>query len=368
MSEEEFFRALEAKKIGAARRELKILKGEVPRTRHLYLEGLLLECQGDLTEALKKFDMALVLHLSDHCIWFAKAKVLEELGRVDMAKRAVERAIKLSPGDPEVHLLYGKILYSMNRYPDARDEVERSLQIQGRSAEALTLYGILISIIDQDFVKALSYYDNAIDIDDKLSNAWTNRGIALKQIGDRDGSLYSFQKALILNPDDITAKKMLIKMDAKNVMRSVLDRSQIDDDEPIIDDEEEELEELEDLDEEELDDWDVESVPGKPRSRDLPLESGRVRRKKKTEMRDRSEQGEESMQEEISDRLDEEEEEVDWNGSDHEDGVSEIGGDDDSEGELVVLDCPDCGVTFTVKVEGRTKFSCPGCGLKGVID
>ena len=91
-----------------------------------------------MTDALKKFDMALVLHLSDHCIWFAKAKVLEELGRMDMAKRAVERAIRLSPGDPEVHLLYGKILYSMNKYPEARDEIEKSLEIQNKSAEALT--------------------------------------------------------------------------------------------------------------------------------------------------------------------------------------------------------------------------------------
>ena len=73
------------------------------------------------------------------------------------------------------------------------------------------------------------------------------------------------------------------------------------------------------------------------------------------------------MQGEKSDRLDEEEE-VDWNGSETGEEGSESGGDDDSDGDLVVLDCPDCGITFTVKVKGRTKFSCPGCGLKGVVD
>ena len=32
------------------------------------------------------------------------------------------------------------------------------------------------------------------------------------------------------------------------------------------------------------------------------------------------------------------------------------------------LDCPRCSEKFEVKVKGKTKFSCPSCGLTGEIE
>ena len=103
--EEEFLKALEKNDITRAEDILEDMKEKLPRTRFLYLEGLLHEKMGDLEEALKKFDMALVLHLSDHTLWMAKARTLLELESLDMAKRAAERACRLKNEDPDAHLL-----------------------------------------------------------------------------------------------------------------------------------------------------------------------------------------------------------------------------------------------------------------------
>ena len=214
MNQDNFFRALEDGKRKKAHAWLKKAEDSLPRTRLLYLEGILLENNGDFESALKKFNMALVLHLSDPALWLAKAKVLEELGRMDMAKRAVSRACKLSTGDPAANLLFADILYKMKDFKGAQEQIDIVLDLAPRDPEGLTLKGILVSTLDEDYRKALGFFDSAIDNDDDNSSAWTNRGIALRQIGDKDGSIYSFQKALMLDPDDMVASVMLEHMGA----------------------------------------------------------------------------------------------------------------------------------------------------------
>jgi tetratricopeptide (TPR) repeat protein len=221
MIEEDFFKALEDERFKKAGRILKVLQKDLPRKRALYLEGMMLEEMGEYKEALKKFDMALVLHLSDMTLWLSKARVLMELGRLDMAKRAADRACRLSHDDGEPHLLFAEILYRMKEYENAMEQIDLAISNGTGTAEALTLKGILISIIDQDYREALKFFDSAIGSDENHGRAWTNRGMALIQIGDRDGAVYSFQKAITLDMKDQNAKKMLEKLGFSNFVRSL---------------------------------------------------------------------------------------------------------------------------------------------------
>lgn len=250
MSEHAFKRALAKGQYRRASRILKDIKENLPRKEALFLEGSLLEAKGELTEALKRYDMALVLHLSDEKLWLAKANVLMEIGKLDIAKRASDRACKLSHRDWKAHLLCADILYKMKDYQEALKQIDHAIEYGADSAEALTLKGILVSIIDQDFRQALGFFDNAIEADENYARAWANRGVALRQIGDKDGALYSFQKALMLDPDDSNSRKMIEKMGHGDILDAFDGRE-----------EDEEIEELEEddefIDEEDLD-WDEE--------------------------------------------------------------------------------------------------------------
>jgi tetratricopeptide (TPR) repeat protein len=212
MSEEEFYSALKRGDLIQARKWLRKMEEKVPRTRTLYLQGVLLERTGDFQEALKRYDMALVMHLSDPSLWLAKARVLSHLGRMDLAKRAAERAVKLSPGSGKAHVLYGNILLKMKQYDPAIKEARAALEIDPESTAALVLHGLLISFRYQDFREALAQFDRALEVDEDCVEAWTNRGIALRQLGDRDGAIYSMHRALKISPSDPTALKMLSSM------------------------------------------------------------------------------------------------------------------------------------------------------------
>jgi len=224
MKQSDFFKAVDKGKMKRAKGILDELKDTLPRTRYLYLEGIYLLETGDPGEAVKRFDMALVLHLSDPELWIAKADALEEMGRLDMAKRSAERACRLDPENPYANFLLGRILYSMKKYAEAHKVMDKTLELDPHNAEALTIKGILISITEEDYREALTYFDRAIDEDTEYSKAWSNRGVALRQIGDRQGAVYSFHRSLVLDPGDRSSRKMLINMGEEELVEE-LDRA-----------------------------------------------------------------------------------------------------------------------------------------------
>ncbi len=221
MHEQDFLIHLRKHNLKRARSALKELRRSVDRTRFLYLEGLYLRERGDLEEALKRFDMALVLHLSDPELWMAKASALEDLGKIEMAKRAADRACRLDPGNARAHLLLGRVLYAMKDYSGALLEIDTSIELDGHDAISLTLKGIIISILEEDYSSALSFFDRAIEEDEGYSKAWSNRGVALRQIGDRTGAVYSFQKCLLLDGDNETSRRMLISLGERRLVDDI---------------------------------------------------------------------------------------------------------------------------------------------------
>lgn len=378
MSEDQFFEALEENDIQGAKSILKKMSSDLPRTRQLYLEGSLLEASGQLEEALKKLNMALVLHLSDPALWLAKSKVLKEMGRMDMAKRAVDRACRLSNNDPAACLLYADILYRMKDLRGAMVRVDEALELAPADPEALTLKGILVSSKDEDYRKALTYFDSAIDSDEDYAPAWTNRGIVLRQIGDQDGSVYSFQKALMLDPDDKVSKEMLKHMGAERYIvrkgerkkrkwsrsryitddigrargatRSEASKSSMgEDDETLLWEDDEELsEEIDELEEVEVEE---------------EQEEGRGDEEGETpdEFEELEEEEETPPVKKVADpKLIEK-----LKKKKRKKGVLDNGYV--RSGRELDLTCPRCGEEFSISVMGITKFKCPNCGLSGEV-
>ncbi|MFO8050240.1 MAG: tetratricopeptide repeat protein [Thermoplasmatota archaeon] len=427
MNEDHFFRALEEGRIRKARAILEKANEETPRARRLYLEGLMLENMGELEEALKKFNMALVLHLSDPALWLAKAKVLEELGSMDMAKRSASRACRLSTGDPAANLLYADILYKMKEFDEATKQVDMVLELAPKDSDGLTLKGILISIQEEDYRKALQYFDKAIDNDEDNASAWTNRGIALRQIGDRDGAIFSFQKALMIDPDDRVSRDMLTHLGEKKFIPRSRSRSKkkwsrskymtdsqgkmpfrpsgprkkkkepmennddtasvewLDDDgeEPSAEDDQgpEEIDEMEVVIEEmeEPGKEDLEVSPEEVSAEDL--DEPVLVPEPDIPSPGNGEEDEDDVEqwEDVRETPD-----IVGDGPKVEHPPSKkrskkkvkkkrgskkvFAGKEQEKKRSIGLTCPQCGEKFTVEVKGRTDFSCPGCGLRGEIE
>lgn len=308
MSEEDIMKALKRGDLRSAGKMLEKMEDELPRPRLLYLEGLLLERRGDHQGALKKYDMGLVMHLSNRSLWFAKARVLSHMGRMDLARRAVERGMRLSQNEPWAHVFYGDILLKLREYDAAMSEANKALSLDPDDPGAMILAGLVLSIRDQDFKSALGYFERAIEVDGKIPDAWSNRGMVLKNMGDLEGARISFRKALSLNPGDDMAKTALSNLEKD----------------------------------------DVPPKDGRlPAAGNVPGGGDFTASLKETEGLDHS-----HMKAVPLPDPEEDEELLEW-------------GDD--EGPLYLL-CPRCGEEFRIELSGNTKFRCPGCGLQGEVD
>ncbi|MCU0798867.1 MAG: tetratricopeptide repeat protein [Candidatus Thermoplasmatota archaeon] len=331
MREAAFLDALGQRDLGRAQKLLEALAKDLPRPRFLFMESLLLRKRGDLNEAMKRLDMALVLHLSDPELWAAKASVLEEMGKLDMARRAADRACRLSPDNFDHQILCANIMYSLKDYRAAMAQVDKALGLDPRSSPALVLKGVLISLLEQDHLNALTFFDSAVEIDPGNGSAWCNRGITLRQIGDRDGSIFSLQRALIINKHDQAARDSLLSMGAERYIPQETKAA------PEI------------------------VNPSPPETAEGPEEeSGTL---------SPEEWGEEDAFESVDDGGDASKEE---HGRKTERPIKElrrrIRTDRGQRTPIEKVDCPRCNISFEPITDKKGHFECPSCGLRGRLE
>jgi len=62
--------------------------------------------------------------------------------------------------------------------------------------------GVNLYIRESDFTGAIAAFDKALAIDDKLSSAWSDRGICYRELGDHTNALKSLLRAVELAPDN----------------------------------------------------------------------------------------------------------------------------------------------------------------------
>ena len=93
--------------------------------------------------------------------------------------------------------------------------------LDGRPADALQAYdraladfNALIKLMKDDFKGGLADYDEALKYDARDAYSWNNRAIAKRELGDKDGAIADFKKALEINPTLASAKKALSDLGA----------------------------------------------------------------------------------------------------------------------------------------------------------
>jgi len=122
------------------------------------------------------------------------------------ARRAVERSSNFGFGWERV----AELEFSFGHAGPARAALERSLKLAPRNAQALALKGFLLSA-DGDFDAAIKSFNEAIQIDGALANAWLGRGLCRFHKGEREAGRADLQTAAALEPDRSVLRSYLGK-------------------------------------------------------------------------------------------------------------------------------------------------------------
>lgn len=188
---------------------------------------------GDPGKAEEKFTQAVKLDPNNPRIHFKRGQVLQMLGRVSDAIRAYLTSLELDPTDPLANINVSVAYMQAEEPSRARPFAERAVFLDPNSAPARINLGSIYAAMNEHR-RAVDEYQQAAELVDPISPellvnlaeslralgedaqvvnvldqllrtsesplAWERRGAALFRLGDYDGAMNSFSRALEIDP------------------------------------------------------------------------------------------------------------------------------------------------------------------------
>ncbi len=159
------------------------------------------------------------------------AEVAIELGDKNGARSAAEagipfaeKAVTLKQGSSEYHRMLGtlcgqlipaNVLAGINHAKCAEDEVNKAIQLDPKSALAFVSHGVGNYYLPPAFGggvdKAIADFQKAIQLDEKLADAYLWLGIAQRKAGRNAEARKALERAQALNPARAWVKQQLAK-------------------------------------------------------------------------------------------------------------------------------------------------------------
>jgi tetratricopeptide (TPR) repeat protein/S1-C subfamily serine protease len=131
--------------------------------------------------------------------WVKQSVILRDLGKYELALKAIELGIKLEPKDrilinEKALLLSQKRQYTaaIKIYDEMIREQPEAYSYSNRGYDKLNL---------GDKQGAINDFDRAIKLNPNYSIAYSNRGNAKSKIGDKQGAINDFNQAIKINPN-----------------------------------------------------------------------------------------------------------------------------------------------------------------------
>jgi tetratricopeptide (TPR) repeat protein len=179
-----------------------------------YAKGFVSGFNRDYQEALRNCDRAVELSQKSYDAWRCKAGAEYRTGKISEALQSIDRAIQLnkdsrltisSPGrwreNPTDYTERGEILFVLNRKSEAIASFRQAIKVDDRMANAWSNMGF-VQMKMGDFPAAESSIDRAIAIDPKFAAAWSNRGRLFYERKRYLESIAAYDEASKLNPKD----------------------------------------------------------------------------------------------------------------------------------------------------------------------
>jgi tetratricopeptide (TPR) repeat protein/S1-C subfamily serine protease len=164
-----------------------------------YARGLALREQDKYQEALASFDRATQIKPNLYEAWRERGNVLYFLNRYPEALASYDKAIAFNDKDSVLYMWRGDLLYKLKRYPEARDAYSRAITLKPHPF-AYNSRGFARSDLG-DKQGAIADYNKAIELKPDDAEAYNNRGNARYHLGDKKGAIADYTKAIELKPD-----------------------------------------------------------------------------------------------------------------------------------------------------------------------
>jgi len=156
-------------------------------------------------------DARLSVKLSQSVGILHAVRCLDGGGNCDAAINQLGAAIQSDDADIYSRAFLGRILMNRGDYRGALNHFERALARDDTKAILLALQGRCLYALGKTD-EAAGVFKKAYNITENSPGVYFHHGEALKQVGDVEGAKEAYQRALRIDPDDVTSRGRLLAL------------------------------------------------------------------------------------------------------------------------------------------------------------
>jgi tetratricopeptide (TPR) repeat protein len=176
--------------------------------------GTALERSGNLKEAIKYYDKALLLQPINSDLLVTKGDALSQIGNYTGAIIYYDKVLDLQPnstGSTGIIESIGNDLYRLGKYKEAIRSYDKALSIQPNNPDLLINKGNALFHI-ANYSGAIKYYDKGLASQPNSATTNTtsviiNKALALFHIGNYSGAVRYYDKVLTMAPNDVQVRQ-----------------------------------------------------------------------------------------------------------------------------------------------------------------
>lgn len=135
---------------------------------------------------------------------YSRGLVALDTGRLEEARRDLERAVEINPASPDARLTRGTYRLQTRQFAAALEDFDRAIAIDPAYASAYNQRCVVRAELRR-FGDALQDCERAVKLNPADDVAWINRGAVYRELGRPQDAVASFERALALKPMSASA-------------------------------------------------------------------------------------------------------------------------------------------------------------------
>src|SRR6185436_458259 len=142
--------------------------------------------------------------------WMARSYLWQAESKLDEALTSAKSAQQLAPQFGPAWVRIAELEFGFGRVSEAQAALDQGLRLSPRHAQGLALRGFILAAANRN-TEALASFEQAIQLDGALANAWLGRGLMKIRSGRTEDGRQDLQVAATLEPQRALLRSYLGK-------------------------------------------------------------------------------------------------------------------------------------------------------------
>jgi len=166
---------------------------------YFFYKGEELISNGNYAEAIPILNTLLNADSTIHEAWFLRGVARYYQNDLVGSQKDFGKCLSINPLFSQAYQYTAMVFEQMGKHPEAIESIKKAIELRPNSAQYLFTHGVIL-FQQEKYSDALVAFNHVIRVDERIPDAWLNRGTTRLMLSDSIGALNDYTTAINLNP------------------------------------------------------------------------------------------------------------------------------------------------------------------------